>query len=60
MAVILTDDGAIKETIIMGGTCVYYNTDMLDECTIEWLRMLGYKVQVEDCNITKISWEDCL
>ena len=49
---------AIKETIIMGGTCIYYRTDMLDECTIEWLRLLDYKVQAEDYNNTKISWED--
>lgn len=48
---------AIKETIIMGGTCIYYKTDMLDKATIEWLKILGYKVQVEDYNSTKISWE---
>jgi hypothetical protein len=49
---------AIKETIVMGGTCIYYRTDMLDECTIEWLKLLDYKVQAEDYNNTKISWED--
>lgn len=49
---------AIKETIIMGGTCIYYRTDMLDEHTIEWLKLLDYKVQAEDYNNTKISWED--
>lgn len=49
---------AIKETIIIGGTCIYYRTDMLDECIIEWLKLLDYKVQAEDYNNTKISWED--
>ena len=29
---------AIKETIIMGGTCIYYETDMLKKETIEWLK----------------------
>ena len=41
----------------MGGTCIYYKTDMLAECTIEWLKLLDYKVQAEDYNNTKISWE---
>lgn len=54
---------AIKETIIMGGTCIYYKTDMLKKETIEWLRMLGYKVQVQTTggfvtSQTEISWED--
>ena len=48
----------IKETIIMGGTCIYYKTDMLDENTIEWLEILGYNVEAEEYgNNTKISWE---
>ena len=54
---------AIKETIIMGGTCIYYETDMLKKETIEWLIMLGYKVQVQIIggfvtSLTEISWED--
>ncbi len=48
---------AIKETIIMGGTCIYYQTDKLDESTIAWLGLLGYRVQAEAYNSTKISWE---
>ena len=48
----------VKETIIMGGTCIYYCTDTLDENTIEWLKLIGYKVQKEDHNSTKISWEE--
>ena len=50
----------IKETIIMGGTCIEYETDALDECTIEWLKLLGYTVQTLECidNNTIISWED--
>ena len=34
----------IKETIIMGGTCIYYKTDKLCEETIEVLREHGYYV----------------
>ena len=50
---------AIKETIVAGGTCVYFNkTDMLDATTIEWLKLLGYKVEAEKFNSTKISWEE--
>ena len=54
---------AIKETIITGGTRVYYKTDMLDENTIEWLKLLDYKVEVHTSggfvtNQTEISWED--
>ena len=41
----------------MGGTCIGYKTDALDECTIEWLKLLGYGVQPEGYNSTKISWE---
>ena len=50
----------IKETIIMGGTCIGYKTDALDECTIEWLKLLGYKVHTEGFrdNSTIISWEE--
>lgn len=55
-------ESAIKETIIMGGTCVYYKTDMLDTNTVEWLKLIGYKVTplirggfvTSD---TEISWE---
>ena len=49
----------IKETIVSGGTCVWYFTDSLDERTIEWLKLLGYVVEREAYNNTKISWEDC-
>ena len=50
----------IKETIIMGGTSIGYKTDALDECTIEWLKLLGYNVQTSECvdNSTIISWEE--
>ena len=50
----------IKETIIMGGTCIGYKTDALDGCTIEWLKILGYSVQTSGCidNSTIISWEE--
>jgi hypothetical protein len=50
----------IKETIIMGGTQVGYKTDVLDDCTIEWLKLLGYTVQTSECldNSTIISWEE--
>lgn len=48
----------IKESIIMGGTCIYYKTDKLEKSVVESLRDLGYKVQAEDYNSTKISWED--
>ena len=34
----------IKETIIMGGTCIFYKTDKLCEETIEALREHGYFV----------------
>ena len=49
---------AIKETIASGGTCVWYRTDMLAEPTIGWLKLLGYKIEVEKYNNTKISWEE--
>ena len=49
---------AIKETITMGGTQIGYKTDMLDKCTIEWLEILGYKVEDDGYNWTKISWEE--
>lgn len=50
----------IKETIIMGGNCVGYKTDALDDCTVEWLRLLGYTVRTSDGidNSTIISWEE--
>jgi hypothetical protein len=48
----------IKETIIMGGTQIGYKTDMLDKNTIEWLEILGYKVEDDGYNWTKISWEE--
>ena len=50
----------IKETIIMGGTSIGYKTDMLHECTIEWLKLLGYRVHTEGFsdNSTIISWEE--
>ena len=48
----------IKETITMGGTQIGYKTDMLDECTVEWLKLLGYKVENDGYNWTKISWEE--
>ena len=50
----------IKETIIMGGTSIGYKTDALDECTIEWLKLLGYNVHTEGFrdNSTIISWEE--
>lgn len=47
-----------EEAIIMGDVCLYYKTDMLDECTIEWLKLLGYKVEEDRYNLTKISWEE--
>ena len=49
---------AIKETIIMGGTQIGYKTDMLNGDTIWWLKQLGYKVEDDGYNWTKISWED--
>ena len=48
----------IKETIASGGTCVWYSTDRLTEAAIEWLKLLGYKVEAEKFNNTKISWEE--
>ena len=56
-------ENAIKETIIMGGHCIYYKTDMLHAYTIEWLTHLGYRVQAQITNgfitgQTEISWEE--
>lgn len=51
-------DRAIKETIIAGGHECGYRADLLDERTIEQLRLLGYKVEVADSPFTKISWEE--
>ena len=47
----------IKETIISGGTCVWYSTDRLTDTAAEWLKLLGYSVEEEAYNNTKISWE---
>ena len=49
---------AIKETITMGGTQVGYKTDKLNEDTIWWLETLGYKVEDDSYNWTKITWEE--
>ena len=54
---------AIKETIIMGGTCIYYKTDKLFEETIEVLREHGYHVYTRRVSITwtdesVISWRE--
>lgn len=51
-------DMAVKETIIAGGHECGYRADLLDERTIEQLRLLGYKVEVADYHFTKISWEE--
>lgn len=53
----------IKETIIMGGNCIYYRANKLREDTIQQLRFLGYKVQKHIVNgwvtdETEISWEE--
>lgn len=48
----------IKETIAQGGTQIGYKTDMLDKCTVEWLKLLGYRVENDGYNWTKISWEE--
>jgi hypothetical protein len=52
----------IKETIINGGTCIYYKTDKLCEETIEILRELGYHIYTRRVNSTwtdetEITWE---
>ena len=49
---------AIEETICMGGTQVGYKTDKLDKYTIRMLNQLGYKVEDDRYNWTKISWEE--
>ena len=49
---------AIKETITMGGTQIGYKTDKLNEDTIWWLETLGYKVEDDGYNWTKITWEE--
>lgn len=51
-------DRAVKETIIAGGKECGYRADLLDEKTIEQLRLLGYNVKVEDYSFTRISWEE--
>lgn len=49
---------AIKDAVVAGDTCVWYSTSMLESTTIEWLKLLGYRIEEEKYNITKISWED--
>ena len=41
----------------MGSPYLGYRTDLLDNKTIEQLELLGYKVEAQDNNWTKISWE---
>lgn len=53
----------IKETIIMGGSCLYYKTSVLKTATIDYLRSLGYKVYQQYINGWAtdemiISWEE--
>lgn len=48
----------IKETILLGGNYIGYRTDSLEKLAIEWLTMLGYKVEECEANWTKISWEE--
>ena len=48
----------IKESIIMGSPYLGYRTDLLDNKTIEQLELLGYKVETQDNNWTKITWEE--
>lgn len=53
----------IKETIIMGGSCLYYKASALKTATIDYLRSLGYKVYQQSINgwaINEmiISWEE--
>ena len=53
----------IKETIIMGGSCLYYKASALKTATIDYLRSLGYKVYQQSINgwATNemiISWEE--
>ena len=53
----------IKQTIILGGRCVYYNTEKLERTVIDELIKLGYKVQLQMVggfitHNTEISWED--
>lgn len=49
---------SIKESIIMSSSYLGYRTDLLDNKTIEQLELLGYKVEAQDNNWTKISWEE--
>ena len=51
----------IKETILMGGHCIYYNTEKLNSDTVECLKSLGYKLRIRDLWTTidtEISWEE--
>ena len=49
----------IKETIIMGGHSIWYNRSALRDETIEWLKLLGYKVFDEQyTGVVEISWEE--
>lgn len=50
----------IKETILMGGHCIYYKTEKLNTATVEYLKSLGYKMRIRDLwtsTDTEISWE---
>ena len=53
----------IKDTIIVGGHCIYFKTSELHDETIYYLRALGYKVEAKvigpwNSNDTEISWEE--
>lgn len=50
---------AIKETIIMGGHSIWYKRSALRDETIEWLKLLGYKIFDEQyTGAVEISWEE--
>ena len=49
---------AIKETVCMGGAQIGYMTDKLDKDTIWMLKQLGYRVEDDGYNWTKITWEE--
>ena len=51
-------EGAIKEAIIMGGHSIWYKRSALREETIEWLKLLDYKIFDEQyTGVVEISWE---
>lgn len=55
----------VKQTLLRGGTYIFYKTEMLREDTIEQLRKLGYKVEVNVSggwltHDTKISWKESI